>query len=68
MPGCKAFKLATGTAFWLGICAVVAAFLLLLPLHETVLSTERLAEIRGRRVAGTTSADGSATSGSAAPA
>lgn len=44
----EAFSLATGTAFWLGIGAVAAAFLILLPLRETVLPLERLAEIRGR--------------------
>jgi EmrB/QacA subfamily drug resistance transporter len=44
----EAFSLATGTAFWIGIGAVVASFLILLPLRETRLPLERLAEIRGR--------------------
>jgi hypothetical protein len=44
----EAFSLATGTAFWIGIAAVAVAFLVLLPLRETRLPTERLAEIRGR--------------------
>jgi EmrB/QacA subfamily drug resistance transporter len=44
----EAFSLATGTAFWIGIGAVAAAFLILLPLRETRLPLERLAEIRGR--------------------
>jgi EmrB/QacA subfamily drug resistance transporter len=44
----EAFSLATGTAFWVGIVAVVAAFVILLPLRETRLPLERLAEIRGR--------------------
>ena len=44
----EAFSLATGTAFWIGIAAVAIAFLVLLPLRETRLPTERLAEIRGR--------------------
>ena len=44
----EAFSLATGTAFWIGIAAVAVAFLVLLPLRETRLPLERLAEIRGR--------------------
>ena len=44
----EAFSLATGTAFWIGIGAVVASFVILLPLRETRLPLERLAEIRGR--------------------
>jgi hypothetical protein len=44
----EAFSLATGTAFGIGIAAVVVAFLVLLPLRETRLPLERLAEIRGR--------------------
>ena len=44
----EAFSLATGTAFWVGIVAVAAAFVILLPLRETRLPLERLAEIRGR--------------------
>jgi MFS family permease len=44
----EAFSLATGTAFWIGIAAVAIAFLILLPLRETRLPLERLAEIRGR--------------------
>jgi EmrB/QacA subfamily drug resistance transporter len=44
----EAFSLATGTAFWIGIAAVAVAFLILLPLRETRLPLERLAEIRGR--------------------
>jgi MFS family permease len=44
----EAFSNATGTAFWVGIAAVVVAFVILLPLHETRLPLERLAEIRGR--------------------
>ncbi len=44
----EAFSLATGTAFWIGIVAVLAAFVILLPLQETRLPLERLAEIRGR--------------------
>jgi EmrB/QacA subfamily drug resistance transporter len=47
----EAFSLATGTAFWIGIAAVAVAFLVLLPLHETRLPLERLAEIRGRAAA-----------------
>jgi hypothetical protein len=47
----EAFSLATGAAFWLGIGAVVVAFLILLPLRETRLPIERLAEIRGRAAA-----------------
>jgi hypothetical protein len=47
----EAFSLATGTAFWVGIAAVTVAFLILLPLRETRLPLERLAEIRGRRAA-----------------
>jgi EmrB/QacA subfamily drug resistance transporter len=43
-----AFSLATGTAFWIGIGAVVVAFVVLLPLRETRLPLERLAELRGR--------------------
>jgi EmrB/QacA subfamily drug resistance transporter len=43
----EAFSLATGTAFWIGIVAVAAAFVILLPLRETRLPLERLAEIRG---------------------
>ena len=49
----EAFSLATGTAFWIGIAAVVVAFLILLPLRETRLPLERLAEIRGRAAAPT---------------
>ena len=44
----EAFSLATGSAFVLGIGAVVVAFLVLLPLPEQRLPTERLAELRGR--------------------
>ncbi len=44
----EAFSLATGSAFLLGIGAVVVAFLVLLPLTEQRLPTERLAEMRGR--------------------
>jgi EmrB/QacA subfamily drug resistance transporter len=44
----EAFSLASGSAFWLGIGAVVVAFLVLLPLPEQRLPTERLAEMRGR--------------------
>ncbi len=44
----QAFSLATGTAFWIGIAAVGVAFVILLPLRETRLPLERLAEIRGR--------------------
>jgi EmrB/QacA subfamily drug resistance transporter len=47
----EAFSLATGASFWLGIGAVAVAFVVLLPLRETVLPLERLAEIRGRRPA-----------------
>ena len=47
----EAFSLATGTAFWIGIVAVAVAFLVLLPLRETRLPLERLAEIRGRAAA-----------------
>jgi MFS family permease len=47
----EAFSLATGTAFWIGIAAVVVAFAVLLPLRETRLPLERLAEIRGRAAA-----------------
>jgi hypothetical protein len=47
----EAFSLATGTAFWVGIAAVAVAFLVLLPLRETRLPLERLAEIRGRAAA-----------------
>jgi EmrB/QacA subfamily drug resistance transporter len=43
----ETFSLATGMAFWIGIGAVVVAILILLPLHETRLPIERLAEIRG---------------------
>ncbi|MCU0484151.1 MAG: hypothetical protein MUC54_07805, partial [Chloroflexi bacterium] len=43
----EAFSLATGTAFWLGIGAVIAAIAILLPLRETRLPLERLAELRG---------------------
>ena len=43
----EAFSLATGMAFWLGIGAVLAAIVVLLPLRETRLPLERLAEIRG---------------------
>jgi MFS family permease len=49
----EAFSLASGTAFWIGIGAVGAAFLLLLPLRETRLPLERLAEIRGHAPATT---------------
>jgi EmrB/QacA subfamily drug resistance transporter len=62
----EAFSLATGAAFWLGIGAVMAAFLVLLPLRETVLSTERLAEIRGRRARAESGA--ASPEGTAAPA
>jgi hypothetical protein len=44
----EAFSLATGTAFLLGIGAVVVAFVILLPLPEQRLPRERLAELRGR--------------------
>jgi len=44
----EAFSPASGSAFWLGIGAVVVAFLVLLPLPEQRLPTERLAELRGR--------------------
>ena len=44
----ETFSLATGTAFLLGIGAVVVAFLVLLPLPEQRLPRERLAEMRGR--------------------
>lgn len=44
----EAFSLATGTAFWIGIAAVTVAFVVLLPLRETRLPLERLAELRGR--------------------
>ena len=44
----EAFSLATGTVFWLGIGAVIVAFLVLLPLRERRLPLERLAELRGR--------------------
>jgi EmrB/QacA subfamily drug resistance transporter len=47
----EAFSLATGTAFWVGIAAVAVAFLVLLPLRETRLPLERLAETRGRAAA-----------------
>ena len=47
----EAFSLATGTAFWIGIAAVAVAFLVLLPLRETRLPLERLAEICGRAAA-----------------
>jgi len=47
----EAFSLATGTSFWIGIAAVAVAFVLLLPLRETRLPLERLAEIRGRAAA-----------------
>jgi EmrB/QacA subfamily drug resistance transporter len=43
-----AFSLATGTSFWVAIGAVAAAILILLPLRETRLPLERLAELRGR--------------------
>ncbi len=56
----EAFSLATGTAFWLGIGAVAAAFLILLPLRETVLPLERLAEIRGRSAPEASPAEGRA--------
>ena len=53
----EAFSLASGSAFWLGIGAVVLAFLVLLPLPEQRLPTERLAEMRGRaRAEGPTAA------------
>jgi EmrB/QacA subfamily drug resistance transporter len=42
-----AFSLATGTAFWVGIGAVAIGMLILLPLRETRLPLERLAELRG---------------------
>jgi MFS family permease len=44
----EAFSLATASAFWLGIGAVLAAFVILIPLRETRLPLERLAELRGR--------------------
>jgi EmrB/QacA subfamily drug resistance transporter len=44
----EAFSLATGTAFLIGIAAVLVGFVILLPLRETRLPLERLAEIRGR--------------------
>ena len=56
----EAFSLATGPAFWLGIGAVAAAFLVLLPLRETVLPLERLAEIRGRSASKASRAEGRA--------
>jgi hypothetical protein len=56
----EAFSLATGAAFWLGIGAVAAAFLILLPLRETVLPLERLAEIRGRSAPKASPAEGRA--------
>jgi hypothetical protein len=46
-----AFSIAIGSSFWLGIAAVTAAFLVLLPLRETRLPLERLAELRGKGVA-----------------
>jgi hypothetical protein len=58
----EAFSLASGTAFWIGIAAVGAAFLLLLPLRETRLPLERLAEIRGRAQAPPTAAPSTAAS------
>jgi EmrB/QacA subfamily drug resistance transporter len=58
----EAFSLASGTAFWIGIAAVGAAFLLLLPLRETRLPLERLAEIRGRAQAPPTAAPSTAPS------
>jgi EmrB/QacA subfamily drug resistance transporter len=48
----EAFSLSTGTSMWLGIAAVLAAFLVLLPLRETRLPLERLAELRGRSATG----------------
>ena len=45
------FSVATGSAFWVGIVAVVAAAVVLLPLRETRLPLERLAELRGRDAA-----------------
>jgi hypothetical protein len=44
----EAFSLSTGTAFWLGIAAVAVAFVVLLPLRETPLPREKLAEMGGR--------------------
>jgi EmrB/QacA subfamily drug resistance transporter len=61
----EAFSLATGSAFWLGIAAVAAAFVILVPLRETVLPVERLAEIRGRR-GGDAASHGGAASGAPA--
>jgi len=58
-----AFSLATGTAFWVGIGAVAVAAAILLPLRETRLPLERLAELRGR-AAGATQAPGEAMAGS----
>jgi MFS family permease len=56
-----AFSLATGTAFWLGIAAVALAFFILLPLRETPLPLERLAELRGHaKAAGTPTPTGAA--------
>ncbi len=58
----EAFSLATGSAFGLGIVAVAVAFVILLPLRETRLPLERLAEIRGhsRATSGTPSVEGAA--------
>jgi EmrB/QacA subfamily drug resistance transporter len=44
-----AFSVAIGSSFWLGIAAVLTAFVVLLPLRETPLPLERLAELRGHR-------------------
>ena len=59
----QAFSLATGSAFWIGIVAVAAAFLILLPLRETRLPLERLAEIRGRSATTAASPPAGATAG-----
>ncbi len=56
----QAFSLATGSAFWIGIAAVAVAFLILLPLRETRLPLERLAEIRGRPTAATSASPAAA--------
>lgn len=59
----EAFSLATGTAFWIGIAAVALAFVILLPLRETRLPLERLAEIRGHARAAPGSSAAGATAG-----
>jgi len=48
------FSVAIGSSFGLGIAAVVTAFVVLLPLRETPLPLERLAELRGRGTASRT--------------